>query len=62
MLSKISRPSLVIIENSIDRFEELPMIVRASVEDLDDVEGIGELRARKIKDGLQFLKEQLFAD
>lgn len=62
MLSKIPRLPLVIIENLIDRFEELPMIVRASVEDLDDVEGIGEVRARKIKDGLRFLKEQLFAD
>lgn len=62
MLSKISRLPLVIIENLIDRFHELPMIVRATVEDLDDVEGIGEVRARKIKDGLKFLKEQLFAD
>ncbi|MCQ6276475.1 DNA integrity scanning protein DisA [Bacillus sp. V3B] len=62
MLSKIPRLPLVIIENLIGRFHELPMIVRATVEDLDDVEGIGEVRARKIKDGLKFLKEQLFAD
>lgn len=62
MLSKIPRLPLVIIENLIDRLGELPKIVRATVEDLDEVEGIGEVRARKIKDGLKFLKEQLFAD
>jgi diadenylate cyclase len=62
MLSKIPRLPLVIIENLIDRFGELPKIVGSTVEDLDEVEGTGEVRARKIKDGLKFLKEQLFAD
>lgn len=62
MLSKIPRLPPVIIENLIDEFQELPMIVKASVAELDDVEGIGEVRARKIKDGLRFLKDQLFAE
>lgn len=62
MLNKVPRLPIVIIENLINRFEHLPHVVAASVEDLDDVEGIGEIRARKIKEGLQLIKEQLFAD
>ncbi|WP_442597434.1 DNA integrity scanning diadenylate cyclase DisA [Neobacillus sp. D3-1R] len=62
MLKKVPRLPVVIMENLINQFEHLPHIVAASVEELDDVEGIGEVRARKIKEGLQLIKEQLFAD
>lgn len=62
MLNKVPRLPVVIIENLINRFERLPDVVAASVEELDDVEGIGEVRARKIKEGLQLIKDQLFAD
>ncbi|PFA64195.1 DNA integrity scanning protein DisA [Bacillus sp. AFS015802] len=62
VLNKIPRLPLVIIENLITRFETLPHVVNASVDDLDEVEGIGEVRARKIKEGLKLIKEQTFAD
>lgn len=62
MLNKIPRLPPIIIENLVDQFKELPHIVGASVEELDEVEGIGEVRARKIKEGLKLIKEQLFAD
>ena len=62
MLSKISRLPPIIIENLIDQFKQLPAILKATVEELDDVEGIGEVRARKIKDGLKLLKDQLFTE
>lgn len=62
ILSKITRLPPIIIENLVERFKELPHIIAASVEELDEVEGIGEVRARKIKDGLKLIKEQLFAD
>jgi diadenylate cyclase len=62
MLSKISRLPPIIVENLIDQFQQLPAILKATVEELDEVEGIGEVRARKIKDGLKFLKDQLFAE
>jgi diadenylate cyclase len=62
MLHKVPRLPIVIIENLINRFESFPHIISATVEELDDVEGIGEVRARKIKEGLQQIKEQLFAD
>ncbi|WP_338471306.1 DNA integrity scanning diadenylate cyclase DisA [Niallia sp. XMNu-256] len=62
MLSKISRLPPIIIENLIDQFGQLPFIIKATVDDLDEVEGIGEVRARKIKEGLKFFRDQLFAD
>ncbi|MGG3916497.1 DNA integrity scanning diadenylate cyclase DisA [Rossellomorea vietnamensis] len=62
VLNKIPRLPIVIIENLITRFETLPHVVKASVDDLDEVEGIGEVRARKIKEGLKLIKEQTFAD
>ena len=62
MLSKVPRLPPVIIENLIIRFKDLPAIVAASVEEVDEVEGRGEVRARKIKDGLKLIKNQLLAD
>jgi diadenylate cyclase len=34
----------------------------ATIEELDEVEGIGEVRARAIKDGLKRIQEQVFID
>ena len=31
-------------------------------EELDDVEGIGEVRAKKIKEGFKLIKERLYTD
>jgi diadenylate cyclase len=62
VLNKIPRLPVVIIENLINEFETLPKVFSASVNELDEVEGIGEVRARKIKEGLKLIKEQTFAD
>ena len=62
VLSKIPRLPAVIMENLITIFEKLPNILKATVDELDDVEGIGEVRARKIKEGLKLIKDQTFAD
>ncbi|WP_175986319.1 DNA integrity scanning diadenylate cyclase DisA [Bacillus sp. Marseille-Q1617] len=62
VLNKIPRLPVVIIENLITEFESLPKVCSASVAELDEVEGIGEVRARKIKEGLKLIKEQTFAD
>jgi diadenylate cyclase len=62
MLNKIPRLPPIIIENLIEQFKVLPSIVEASVEELDDVDGIGEVRAKKIKDGLKLMRDQLNAD
>ncbi|MEL3974651.1 DNA integrity scanning diadenylate cyclase DisA [Rossellomorea oryzaecorticis] len=62
VLNKIPRLPVVIIENLVTEFETLPKVCSASVSELDEVEGIGEVRARKIKEGLKLIKEQTFAD
>ncbi|MFD1359603.1 DNA integrity scanning diadenylate cyclase DisA [Fictibacillus halophilus] len=62
ILAKIPRLPTVIIENLTDAFENLPQILRASIDELDEVEGIGEIRARKVKEGLKRIQEQLFVD
>jgi diadenylate cyclase len=62
ILSKIPRLPAVIIENLTDAFENLPQILRASTDELDEVEGIGEIRAKKVKEGLKRIQEQLFVD
>ncbi|WP_174734489.1 DNA integrity scanning diadenylate cyclase DisA [Mesobacillus harenae] len=62
ILSKIPRLPLIIIENLVQHFEKFHFVLSASVQELDDVEGIGEVRARKIKSGLKSIKDQLIAD
>lgn len=62
ILNKIPRLPSIIIENLISSFGELSKIISATVEDLDDVEGIGEVRAKKIKEGFKLIKERLYTD
>ena len=62
ILNKIPRLPNVIIRNLVDRFQELPSIMAASIHELDEVDGIGEVRARTIKEGLKRLQEQVFID
>jgi diadenylate cyclase len=40
----------------------LQKIMRATIDDLDDVEGVGSTRARAIKDGLSRLAETSILD
>jgi len=62
ILQKIPRLPAQIIENLIHTFKNLQNIVKASIEELDDVEGIGEVRARAIRNGLRRLQEQVMLD
>ncbi|MBN8210757.1 DNA integrity scanning diadenylate cyclase DisA [Bacillus sp. NTK071] len=62
ILHKIPRLPSNIIENLVDSFETLNAISKASIEELDQVDGIGAIRAKKIKDGLKRIQEQLFVD
>ncbi len=59
ILSKIPRLPMGIIENLVADFGKLQRILTASIEELDDVEGIGEVRARMIKDSLKRVYEQI---
>ncbi|CAM4519456.1 diadenylate cyclase [Paenibacillus endophyticus] len=62
LLNKIPRLPLIIMNNLIERFGRLPHILMATIEELDEVEGIGEVRARAIKEGLKRIQEQMFID
>lgn len=62
ILSKIPRLPLPIIENVVESFGTLQNILTASIGELDDVEGIGEVRARSIKEGLRRLQQQMIID
>lgn len=62
LLNKIPRLPLIIMNNLIERFGRLPHVFMATIEELDEVDGIGEVRARAIKDGLKRIQEQMFID
>lgn len=62
ILNKIPRIPPSVVENLIQKFEHLPRIVRATKEELDEVDGIGDARARAIQEGLTRIQEQLFID
>ncbi|MEG0775166.1 DNA integrity scanning diadenylate cyclase DisA [Clostridium sp.] len=62
ILNKIPRIPSAIIENLVRYFNELQAVMDASYEELDSVEGIGEARAKAIKNGLRRLKEQFILD
>jgi len=62
LMKKIPRVPMNVVRNTVAAFSDLQGILKASIEDLDDVEGIGEVRARIIKDGLKRVRDQLFLD
>lgn len=62
ILAKIPRLPMPVIENMVKKFEDLSTIMDATIEELDDVEGIGEVRARAIKNGLRRIREQVLVD
>jgi len=57
LLSRIPRLPDRTIDRLVQQFGNLPRLMEADLADLDDVEGIGETRARTIKEGLTRLAE-----
>ena len=57
LLYRLPRFSDVIIERIVERFVNLQQIMRASLVDLEQVEGVGEARAHSVKNGLARLAE-----
>ncbi len=62
ILRKIPRLPMMITENLVSHFKTLHRIYNATISDLDEVEGIGEVRAKAIKDGLKRVREQALLD
>ena len=62
LLSRIPKMPMNIIDNMVKTIGAFQDIVRASIEELDDVEGIGEVRAKNIKQGIKRMQEQALYD
>jgi diadenylate cyclase len=62
VLNTIPRLPAIIIANLVENFEHLKPILQATIKELDEVDGIGEVRARAIKEGLARIKDQMFID
>jgi diadenylate cyclase len=62
LLAKIPRLPDVVMDRIVQHFGTLQKILRATVDDLDQVEGVGEARARAIKEGLSRLAETSILD
>ena len=62
ILSKVPRMPNNIVENLVDSFKSFQHILAADIESLDEVDGIGEVRARTIKQSLKRIQEQFVFD
>ncbi len=58
ILNKIPRMPTNIVENLIESFKSFQHILAADIDSLDEVDGIGEVRARNIKQSLKRMQEQ----
>lgn len=62
LLSKLPRLPEPVIDRIVDHFGGLQKILRATISDLTEVEGVGEARAQAVKDGLSRLAETSILD
>lgn len=62
ILTKIPRMPSNIVDNLVRSFKSFQHILAADIPALDDVEGIGEVRARTIKQSLRRMQEQFVFD
>lgn len=62
VLNKIPRVPSNIVENLVKSFKSFQHILVADIPALDEVEGIGEIRARTIKQSLKRMQEQFIFD
>ncbi len=58
ILNKVPRMPSSIVENLVNSFKSFQHILAADIESLDEVEGIGEVRARSIKQSLKRMQDQ----
>lgn len=62
ILDKIPRMPNNIVENLIKKFKSFQYILLADIPELDEVDGIGEVRARTIRQSLKRMQEQFVFD
>jgi diadenylate cyclase len=57
LLAKVPRLPGAVVDRLVDHFGSLQKLLSASIEDLQAVDGVGELRARSVREGLSRLAE-----
>jgi diadenylate cyclase len=57
LLAKVPRLPSLVVDRLVDHFGTLQKLLSASVDDLQRVDGVGELRARSVREGLSRLAE-----
>ena len=57
LLAKVPRLPGAVVERLVEHFGSLQKLLSASIDDLQAVEGVGELRARSVREGLSRLAE-----
>lgn len=62
ILQRIPRLPAPIIDNLVNSFGSFQNMLKASIEELDEVEGIGEVRAKTIRNGLRRLQDQVMLE
>ena len=62
LLNKVPKMPSNIVDNLVKSFKSFQHILVADIPDLDEVDGIGEIRARSIKQSLQRMQEQFVFD
>ena len=62
ILQKVPRLPWPVIHNLVENFQVLQNTLNASIAELDEVEGIGEVRARAIKEGLNRYRDQILLE
>ena len=62
VLSNVPRLPEAVSTRVVEHFGTLEAFVRASQAELEEVEGVGDMRAREIREGLRRLQEQNLVD
>jgi diadenylate cyclase len=57
LLAKVPRLPSPVVDRLVEHFGTLQKLLAASIDDLQAVEGVGELRARSVREGLSRLAE-----
>ena len=57
LLAKVPRLPAAVVDRLVDHFGGLQKLLSAGIDDLQAVEGVGELRARSVREGLSRLAE-----
>lgn len=62
LLGRVPRLPETVVQRLIEHFGSLQKLLAASIDDLQSVEGVGEMRARSVRDALSRLAESSILD